>query len=172
MLKKFLSILLICALCSCGFQVIYRDKEEGTDTTFVEELAAIRIKKDRIRLNQELKNSLYDLLNPDYIKSEPKYFLILQVNKTTVSTYTTSTGSSGRYRLTLDVSYQLKSLETGEEISHGNTSVNDSYYVTTNRYGTYTADSAVQSNLTKIAAQNIRNSLVNDLILMKKRSHE
>jgi hypothetical protein len=50
--------------------------------------------------------------------------------------------------------------------------VNDSYDVTANRYGTYVAGEYVLSNLTKIAAQNIRNSLVNDLIEAKRKCED
>jgi hypothetical protein len=170
-LKKLIIIIfLIPALYSCGFQVIYKDKpEKKTDASYVNQMAAIRIKKDRNRLSQELKNNLYDLLNPDYIKVDPKYFLILAIKQTTSATYITSTGASGRNKITLDISYKLQNLETGDLISSGSTSVNDNYNITSNRYGTYTAEEYIKSNLTKLAAQNIRNSLVNDFIEAQKK---
>lgn len=168
-LKNFLIFVIILNIFSCGFQVIYRDKEEGSDSSYEEELASIRIKKDRTRLDQELKNNLYDTLNPDLIKAEPKYFLTLTTAKTVSGTFITLTGASGRNKVTLSVTYKLQNIETGEEVSHGTTSVNDNYDVTSNRYGTYTAENYVLSNLTKIAAQNLRNSLVNDLIEAKKK---
>jgi hypothetical protein len=167
MLKKLCTTLLILSLCSCGFRIIY---EEKADTfSYAQKLAEIRIKKDRTRLSQELKNNLYDILNPDYIKAEPKYFLILTVSSGISSTFTTTTGASGRNKVIVNASYELKSLETGDTISKGNTSVTDNYDVTTNRYGTYAAGDYVQSNLTKVVAQNIRNSLVNDFIEAKKK---
>ena len=164
--KFFFSSLLALSLFSCGFNVIYKDDDILASNAH--ELALIRIKKDRDHLSQELKNSLYDLLNPDYIKTEPKYFLILKVTKSVFPTFITTTGASGRNRITLDIRYELKNLETSATISSGSTSVNDNYDVSTNRYGTYTADEYVSLNLTKIAAQNIRNSLVNDLIEARK----
>ena len=170
--QKFCVTFLLLAVCSCGFQVIYKEEGGKIDNPYEQELAAIRIKKNRTKLDQDLKNSLYDLLNPDYIKAEPKYFLILTPIKTTSSTFTTSTGSSGRNRVILNVKYELQSLETGEMISFGSTLVNDNYDVTKNRFGTYTSDEYVQSNLTKVAAKNIRNSLVNDLIEMGKKKEE
>jgi len=162
MLKKILLTIILSSLVSCGFRIIYEERNDVV--SYAQRLAEIRIKKDRTRLSQELKNNLYDILNPDYIKAEAKYFLILTVNNGTSSSLTTSTGSSGRNRVVLNATYELKSLKTGDTISKGSTSVNDSYDVTTNRYGTYVAGDYVQSNLTKIAAQNIRNSLVNDMI--------
>lgn len=166
-MRKIIQLALLLSLCSCGFRIIY---EERTDVvSYAQELAAIRIKKDRTRLSQQLKNNLYDILNPDYLKVEPKYFLILDVKELTSSTFTTITGASGRNKVTLTASYEFRNLETGETISTGTTSVSDNYDVTTNRYGTYVADEYIQSNITIIAAQNIRNSLVNDLIETKKK---
>lgn len=169
MLRKFFLTSLILALCSCGFQVIYRDREAGTDISYVDELAAIVIKKDRTKVSQDLKNSLYDLFNPDHIKASPKYFLTIKVTQTLSSTFTTSTGSSGRNKVTLTIFYELKNLETAQLISTGTTSVGDNYDVTTNRYGTYSAEQYIQTNLSQVAAQNIRNSLVNDFIETRKK---
>lgn len=168
--KRLLAFLLVFGLYSCGFQVIYNEKEkDSTNLSYVEELAAIRIKKNRDRLSQELKNNLYDILNPDYIKTDPKYFLSLIIKKSSSPTYITSTGSSGRNKITLTISYELKSLKTATIISKGFTSVNDNYDVTSNRYGTYVSENYISSNLTKTASQNIRNSLVNDFIENKKK---
>ncbi|MES2961276.1 MAG: hypothetical protein V4694_02720 [Pseudomonadota bacterium] len=169
MLRKTFTILLLLSFSACDFQVIYKEKVKGVGVTYAQDLSAIRIKKDRTKLSQDLKNNLYDALNPDYIKSEPKYFLILAAKSTISSTFTTFTGASGRNRVTLDVVYTLKSLDNAITISSGTTSVNDNYDVTTNRYGTYTAEQYILTNLTKIAAQNIRNSLVNDFIEVRKK---
>ncbi len=166
-MRNFLRLIILISLCSCGFQVIYRD--EANNFSYAEDLASIRIKKDRTHLSQELKSNLYDLFNPDYIKAEPKYFLILRTNRMMSGTLITQTGASGRNRVTVDVIYELKNLENGAVISRGMTSVNDSYDVSTNRYGTYVSDETVQNNLTKIAAQNIRNAIVNDFIEVKKK---
>ena len=169
-MRKFLCLILLASLCSCGFQIIYRD--EANNFSYAEDLASIRIKKDRYHLSLEMKNNLYDLLNPDYIKSEPKYFLILRTSKSVSGALITQTGASGRNRVNVEVLYELKNLENGAIISRGVTSANDSYDVSTNRYGTYVADDTVQLNLTKIVAQNVRNALVNDFIEVKKKCAE
>lgn len=167
--RNFFILTSLLALVSCGFQVIYNEDDKKADSSYEHELAAIVIKKDRTKLDQDLKNNLYDLLNPDYVKVEPKYFLILKTIKSLSSTFTTSTGSSGRNKIYINVDYELKNLDTGEIIAFGSTTVNDNYDVGNNRFGTYTAEEYVRLNLTKIAAQNIRNSLVNDLIEMRKK---
>ena len=167
--RNLVLLFIIFCLGACGFQVIYKDHKEGNATSYVEELAAVRIKKNRTHLDQTLKNNLYDLLNPDYIKVEPKYFLELKISRTLSSTFISSTGASGRNKVTLLINYELKNLETAAIISVGSTTVNDNYDVTSNRYGTYSAENYVDANLTKIAAQNIRNSLVNDFIETRKK---
>lgn len=169
--KKILVFILLFVLASCGFQAIYHDDAKDKDS-YIPELAAIRIQKHRTRLDQELKNNLYDLLNPDYAKAEPKYLLVLTTVKSVYPTFITATGASGRNKVTITVNYELKSLENGEVLGAGSTFVNDNYDVSENRYGTYIADEYIQMNLTKVAAQNIRNSLVNDFIEMKKREEE
>ncbi len=171
MLRKFLAVFLIIGLCNCGFQVIYKDRKEA-DISYIHELASIRIKKDRNRLAQELKNNLYDLLNPDYLKVDAKYFLTLTIQESLSPTFISLTGASGRNKITLNITYELKNLVNAAVISSGSTSVNDNYDVSSNRYGTYSAENYVRNNLTKIAAQNIRNSLVNDLIEAKKKCEE
>lgn len=166
-MRNFFSFLILLSLCSCGFQVMYRDEENNRD--FSEDLAAIRIKKDRDKLSQELKNNLYDALNPDYITVEPKYLLILRTSRALSGALVTQTGASGRNRVTVESRYELKNLENGATISRGYTTANDNYDVSTNRYGTYVADDTVQLNLTKVVAQNLRNALANDLIEVKKK---
>jgi len=168
MFKKLIIISLLLNVFSCGFQTIYKEENfnsaENKDSSYILDLAAIRIQKKRTRLDQELKNNLYDLLNPDYLKIEPKYLLILDMVKSIQGTFITATGSAGRQKVVLSIRYRLKELETAQIISKGSVIVSDNYDVTLNRYGTYVVDEYIQMNLTKLAAQNLRNSLVNDFI--------
>ena len=174
--KITIYLLVIFNVSSCGFQVIYKENEDGQKSSkhnsYSQELASVRIQKGRTLLSQKLKSSLYDVLNPDYLKEDPKYFLILDIKRQKSSTFITSTGASGRNKLTLTVGYELKNLKNAASISEGKTSVSDNFDVTTNRYGTVEAENYVESNLTKIVAQNIRNSIVNDLIEAKKKCND
>ena len=79
--KKLLILTSLLALVSCGFQMIYNEDDKKIETSYEQDLAAIVIRKDRTKLDQDLKNNLYDLLNPDYIKVDPKYFLSLKTLK-------------------------------------------------------------------------------------------
>lgn len=159
--------ILLLLLTSCGFQVIYKDQEKPN--SFAAELAAIRIKKERSKLDQQLKNNLYDVLNPDYLKIEPRYFLETKISSPLASSsYITSTGAAGRKRVLVNVSYILRNVQTMQIISQGSTEANDNYDVSSNRYGTEIAEDYIKTNLTKIIAQNVRNAIVNDLIETKR----
>ena len=171
MLNKFLIfLLLIFTTSSCGLQVIYKDQFD--ENSIAHQLASIRIKKDRKQLAQTLKNNLYDVLNPDYIKTEAKYFLELDLETTVAPTFTNISGASGRNKATLTVNYVLKNIKTAQIISQGSTDAYDSYDVSQNRYATYTADEYVKDNLTNVIAQKIRNSIVNDISEEKRECEE
>lgn len=152
---------------SCGFQVVYKDQHLSSSIS--NELAAIKINKDRTHLSQQLRNNLYDALNPDYIKTENKYFLILTLKKSVSSTFITSTGASGRNKTSIIVEYELKNSKNLQKISSGTLESSDNYDVSINRYGTHIAEQYVENNITKLLAQSIRNSLINDLIEFQKR---
>ncbi|HLD76555.1 MAG TPA: LPS assembly lipoprotein LptE, partial [Rickettsiales bacterium] len=158
MIRKFLQIFIIFSLTSCGFQVIYKEKKTGL--SYEKELAAIKIQKDSGRLSQELRNALHDLFNPDNLKIDAKYILVLNTQSFTTSTFTTSTGSSGRNRVVINIKYELIDIKDGKLLAQGETNVGDNYDVQTNRFGTYSADEYTRLNVTKVAAQNIRNFLV------------
>ena len=168
--KSLIILLLIFAISSCGFQVIYKDQFD--ENSIAHQLASIIIKKERKQLAQALKNNLYDILNPDYIKTEAKYFLELNIETSVAPTFTNITGASGRNKANLTVSYVLKNIKTAKTISEGKTDVYDSYDVSPNRYATYTADEYVKENLTNVIAQKIRNSIVNDIIEEKRECEE
>ncbi len=147
-------------LNSCGFQVIYDHKKADS---CINELASIKIQKIRDRKSQELKNSLYDALNPQKVKAESSYILAYNISKTLAPTYITETGSSGRYRININIDYKLKRISDKKIISSGYVNVNDNYDVSSNRYATHTAENYVVSNLLDLGAKEIRNSIVNDL---------
>lgn len=159
--KLILSIFLLFSTSSCGFKVIY-DTEQ--DDSFTYELAAIKISKKRDRLYQQFKDSLYDVLNPDNIETETKYILYLTINQVITSTFTNVTGSSGRNKVTVNITYQLKNIEDNSTISQGSVFVNNDYDVSENRYATYIAEKYTRTNLLSIASQDIRNNIVNDFI--------
>ncbi|MCE2687348.1 MAG: hypothetical protein LW595_02195 [Rickettsiales bacterium] len=171
LIKFFASIFLI-LITSCGFEVVYRDDlrqknsqlNQANHYSFYQgELSAIKIKKTRTRIDQQLKNHLYDIFNPDYIKVKPKYFLVLTIDKKNLTTFVTETGGSGRNKIIIKVDYELRLIENQQKIASGTVNAADNYSINSNRYGTFVAEDYFSANLTKIIASNLRNSLINDL---------
>jgi hypothetical protein len=109
--KIILYIIFIFNICSCGFQVVYKD--QNISSSISHELAGIKIKKDRTLLSQQLRNNIYEAINPDQITTNTKYFLILDIKNSISSTYITTTGASGRNKVTINVNYELRNAENG-----------------------------------------------------------
>ena len=169
--KKYFLFILFCALSSCGFHAIYNgdnisnssSNAESKAEDYKQKLAAITIKSQKKHIDQKLKNNLEELLNPYNIKTEPRYILTTSLTKSLGGTFTTSSGAVGRNRLILNVTYDLKDLNSGETVSFGTVIAKDDFDVSTTRFANYTAEEAIEINLTKIVAGNIRDRLVNDL---------
>jgi Ribonuclease G/E len=58
MTKKILLSILALSLFSCGFQIVYKEDGGKIENPYEQEFAAIRIKKTRTKLDQDLKNLL------------------------------------------------------------------------------------------------------------------
>ncbi len=164
---KIYFLIILSLFSSCGFHAIYRSDNKISDKSqgYNEELASINVEVTRKKLNQDLKNNLEQVLNPDGIKVDAKYSINISLDKNTVSTFTTYTGSSGRNKVILTANYQLKDLKSGEVIATGTATAKDDFNVEQiNRFANYIAEDNIASNLTLIIAQNIRNLLINDIV--------
>lgn len=157
--------LLLFFFSSCGFNAIYNDNKISENSkSYNQELASIKVQTIRKKLNQDLKNNLEDILNPDGIEVASKYLINITLNRGTSGTFVTSTGSAGRNKVTLTANYQLTNLESGELIATGSTFATDDFNIGTNRFANYTSEETIASNLTIILAKNIRNLLINDIV--------
>ena len=121
---------------SCGFKSIYNTDDRILEC-YSQELASIRIKKERKQINQILRNHLEETLNPDNIKTEPKYLLTINLSKSISSTFITSTGASGRNKIILNASYELKDLKSGTIVGSGSVSDKDDFDVEDRRFANY-----------------------------------
>jgi hypothetical protein len=163
--KAIKKLIILLVISSCGFHPIYQiDNKISGQNTYSEELASIQVQVERGRINQELKNNLDHVLNPNDLKVDAKYLLIVTLEKTLSSTFINVTGSSGRNKVTLTAKYRLKDLKSGEIIASSLTTANDDFNIGDKRFADYIAEEALGSNLTIIIAQNIRNLLINDVV--------
>lgn len=159
-------ILLSFYLWSCGLQPIYQTSQKLTnkDYDYRQDLATISVKVDRKKLNQDLKNHLEKVLNPNEIKVDAKYLLTVTLQKSITSTFTNYTGSSGRNKVILTANYRLQDLNNNQIISTGTTNVSNDFNVESKKFANYTAEDSIATNLTVIIAKNIRDLLINDII--------
>jgi hypothetical protein len=162
----FRLIVLLLLLSACGFEVLYKDHQNSESIAY--QLASIRIQKKRNKFDWQLQNNLYELFNPDKIPSPEKYLLIVDTDQSISSTYITSTGASGRNKITITANYVLKNLNTDQQIASGNVVASDNYDVSANRFATFVSEDYFKSNILKIIANDIRNSVVNDFSYNKK----
>ncbi|MFT5703863.1 MAG: hypothetical protein ACJAZX_000206 [Rickettsiales bacterium] len=163
--RTLFGVFMLTSLSSCGFHTIYSDnKISSKSKAYNEELASIKVEISRSKLNQDLKNNLEDILNPNNIQESPKYSINIILNKSITPTFINSFGSSGRNKVTLDANYRLKDLITGLIIATGNATANDDFDVEDKRFANYITEQSIASNLTLIIAQNIRNLLINDIV--------
>ncbi|MFT6077462.1 MAG: hypothetical protein ACJA02_000467 [Myxococcota bacterium] len=162
---KFFLLLNILILSSCGFQTIYsNNKISSKSKAYNEELAAITVKVSRKKLNQDLKNNLEKVLNPNNIEVDQKYSIDISLEKTVRTTFINDTGSSGRNKVILIANYKLRDFYTRQLISTGVVNATDDFDVENKRFANYAAEEAIASNLTKVVAHNIRNLLINDIV--------
>ncbi len=169
-MKKYLAIItsLIVVLfsASCGFTVIYDQKDSGIN--YERELASIKVQKYAGTISQELRTAIYDAINPDHLEEEVKYYLVLDSSEGLASTFLTSSGSSGRNNVSMGLNYQLKLYKNDRVIASGTVSDSESYNVAANRYGNYNSEEFARSNLLKTLAEKLKNMLIQDIILIEK----
>jgi|GEM_PF-1094299 len=168
--KLIISLSIIFFINCCGFQVVYKD--QSLNSSISHELATIAIQKDRTQISQQLRKNLYDSLNPDYIKTDKKFLLVINLSQSISPTFITTTGASGRNRVSLSATYKLKDIASAKEIAKGSSEVSDNYDVSLNRYATNIAEDYVKNNLTKLLSQNIRDMIINDLVELRKKCQD
>jgi LPS-assembly lipoprotein len=153
-------------LVGCGFQPIYKTNVKN-GTNYENELAAIQIKGVQKRIHQKLKNNLEDTLNPNNIKVRKKYILSIKIQKSISATLINPTGSSGRNKVTLTATYDLKTIDSKEIIASGNAIAKDDYNIASKKFANYITQEEMELNITKLIALNIRDLLINDLFSKK-----
>lgn len=161
---RIISVLFLALFSACGFKSLYNiDESDSNHEKVQNELAAITVKYQRKHLNQEMQNNIEDLLNPDNIKAEPKYLLDITLTKDMMMTFINEVGASGRNKVIMNATYNLKDIKSGDVIATGNLTAQDDFDVEDKRFANYTTQTAIELNLTKIIARNLRNALIIDL---------
>lgn len=157
-------LLLICALCGCGFEPLYVEKTSGNDLWYynneydadiVREMAQIKVETVTDRIGQLIKNELMDTFNPYGTPKCAKYFLKLEpVEKTTTEQALRDDITATREKVKYTVNYELWSEEKGRLVG-GNSWVFLSYDLLDNPYSTSMDKKKVEKDGAKIIANDI-----------------
>lgn len=162
-LQNLPSVLILIFLAACGFQPIYKAKISENQINYENKLAAIEIRGNKKRIYQKLQNNLTAVLNPNQIDIPKEYILTIKIDKNIAVTFINPTGSAGRNKVTLTASYELRKIDDEEVIARGTASAKDDFDVEGKRFADYISQEEIELNLTQLIAQNIRDSLINDL---------
>ena len=143
------------------------DNKLENGRTYKEELAAIEVRvleKGKVKyINQRLKNSLEEILNPNSIEVTPKYILNVSLTSNESSAFINSSGASGRSVVSLNARYDLKDIESQDILASNAASAADNNNISDNRFANYISQEVMEMNLVEIISQDIRNLLINDL---------
>ena len=155
---------IILLLSSCGFKPIYYSKNsDQKNTDYNSNLILVKVKKYRSNIDYKLHKNLVEILNPYNIDVEKKYFLDVKLTSKTSSTFTTSTGSSGRNKVTLIANYKLLDIESNDILGSGKISESGDFDIERKRFANYITEEQTRINLTKLIARDVRNMIINDL---------
>lgn len=137
-------------LGACGFEPLHGERASGAST--VADMSRVKIELINERMGQELRNELFNRLNPDGRSTAPRYSLkvVLNVGESAVSIEKDDTAS--RSNLSVNATYTLYSLPDGKPVMQGVSTGLKSYGIITNSYATLVARSdALKLSLTSVA---------------------
>ena len=100
--------------------------------------------------------------NEETLQEETKNDDVKLTSKTS-STFTTSTGSSGRNKVTLIANYKLLDIESNDILGSGKISESGDFDIERKRFANYITEEQTIINLTKLIARDVRNMIINDL---------
>lgn len=160
---KIILITIIFFLTNCGFKPIYYSKDSDQSGHYGEELVYVKIKKYRQEIDHKLYENLHRILNPYKLQTKKKYLLDVKLSDRISSTFTTSSGSSGRNKVILTANYSLSDIVSGDILGSGTVSENSDFDVENKRFANYITEEQIKFNLTKLIAKDIRNMIINDI---------
>lgn len=170
-IKKFSLFTIFIAtfsLASCGFQPIYYNNSSENNIDYHEKLTLVKIKKYRSNIHHELYRNLTKILNPYDVQKQKEYILDIKLTNKKSSTFTTSTGSSGRNKITLTAKYKLLDIKSNDILGFGTVSESGDFDVGDKRFANYITEEEIKLQLTKLISIDIRNIIINDLYQITK----
>ena len=140
MIRSLIIILVLLFINNCGFKPIHQITE--TDSNF---------SNYTVEVQNSVSREIIDELNPSFTADEEiNYKALISVNEDLNPLIINTNGTVAKYRIEIEINYQLIQLDSGDVISEG----------TTRGFAQYdTVDSEVSNedtrkSMTKIAAKN------------------
>lgn len=158
MLFKFILIILLIGLTSCGFEPLYKE----VDKSLVSNLSLIEIVSDNKIISLKLKQTMQDQLNPNFISNiQPDYRLTFNLSYDNEPQLLQNDSFIDRYRIILKVDYQLIKIVTNEIILNESIKTISSFNsIKDLEYNTYVSEQdAIQNSFNELSKK-IRNKLI------------
>ena len=140
----------------CGYQPLYGGSK-GDEV--VSELSQIKVATIEDRVGQKLHNYLLDRITPDGRPSSPKYLLTVRAQLTTTELGLLFTEIATRAQLTLQASFTLSDLGTGEVLANGFARSVNSYNIPDSEYAKVTAEKDATDRATREVSDDIKTRL-------------
>jgi hypothetical protein len=153
-MKKFLSLILVLAVFSCGFKSLSSE---------INKLPAIKVdvnKNDPIAFI--LKEGIEDIINSEE-KNNYRHNLNISYDFTQSSVSLNSGGSPNRILIKMKTNYELIDKEDNKSLAKGILTSNDIVVLEDNKFANYKSKEFAKENLARNCARRIVNYLIKDL---------
>ena len=140
-------------LNGCGFRPLYGRR--GTDPAAIE-VTSIAIGRVTDRLDQNLRNDLIERLTPFGEPARPRYGLAIKTGQSSGALAIQSNSTITRFNLTINATFILTELHSGEVLFRGNTNAVGSYDAVRSDFATLTAEQDSARRTVREVAEDIR----------------
>ena len=162
--KKNVSIFFVVAVvvatatACAGFRPLY-GRDGGTHSVAALELARTKILPIEDRMGQQLRNNLFDLMNPRGEPARPAYVLSVTLSTSTESLGLRKTGFATRANLHATASLTLTDTRTGKVLLNGSHKIIGGYDLLDSEFATLTSEKNVKTRAATELAHAIRSQL-------------
>ncbi|MAN78994.1 MAG: hypothetical protein CMM77_00865 [Rhodospirillaceae bacterium] len=149
-------------LSGCGFRPLYGRSggRDLGDTLAQVEIAPVRNNtldgRDTARVGQQLHNALLEGLSPRGASSQQIYRLIATLNESISSLAVQKSADATRADLTLNSSFTLWDLRTGDQLYSGNSRAVSSFNILNSEFATLMAEKGARDGAVRQLADDIR----------------
>jgi len=165
---KIFSLLLLFTLAACGFQPVYSQKTASANPELTGFFRNISIEEIPGKAGQDLRNSLYDTLNPTSASGENLYRLEIKLKRDIIPMIIEKDRSITRYNLVYEAHIKLIEIASGKVIYTGAAQMSGGYDAINSDYAVYMAEGDAGHHVIRDLAEEIKNKLTSYFIKREK----